>query len=137
MVCPGSERKVDDNDRRRLIEFHVTPLIEYAVEELRALIPKGSKRFFLEVGSESLKLNKQQQAAFEFLLATAAYHRSLIVQAWPNMERRSRKRSYAPDLPQYGVHALGMLLEDVERKLRVQIWDLGDEAGIRVIVVNS
>jgi hypothetical protein len=53
------------------------------------------------------------------------------------MERRSRKRSYAADLPQYGVRALGMFLEDMERKLRVEIWDLGDEAGIRAIVVNS
>jgi hypothetical protein len=94
---------MDDNDRRRLIEFHVTPLIEHAVQTLRALIPHGNgidttgKFLFLEVGSESLKLNKQQRAAFEFLLATAAYHRSLIVQAWPNMERRSQKRSYAAD----------------------------------------
>ncbi|WP_131786576.1 hypothetical protein [Protofrankia symbiont of Coriaria ruscifolia] len=134
---------MDDNDRRRLIEFHVTPLIEHAVEELRALIPKGDnikaieKFLFLEVGSESLKLNKQQRAAFEFLLTTVAYHRSLIVQAWPNMERRSRKRSYAADLPQYGVHALGMFLEDMERKLRVEIWDLGDKAGIRAVKINA
>lgn len=153
---------MDDNDRRRLIEFHVTPPIELAVEALRALIPQGddidaaNTYLFLEPGTESLramlaiqrkgarlpesrelKLNKQQRAAFEFLLVIAAYHRSLIVQAWPNVERRSPKRSYAPDLPQYGSRALGMALEDLERKLRVEIWDLADEAGIRALKINA
>jgi hypothetical protein len=150
---------MDDNDRRRLIEFHVTPLIEHAVNVLRAMIPPGRARelgtyllitrrpdntvdaeLSLEVKGTirsektGLNLSKEQHAAFEFLDATAAYHRFVIEQEWPNMERRSRKRSYATDLPQYGGHALGMAFGDAELRLRVDF--IGAMGDVQVIKIN-
>lgn len=149
---------MDDHDRRKLIEFHVTPLVAQAVTVLRALIPPGNEG---ELGTwllirrksdgsvdaelslaikgsirsehRDVELNKAQRAAFEFLAATAAYHQFLIRQAWPNQHRRSRKRPYAEDLPQYGDHAVGMAFGDAEIKLRVDfIGSMGDAELMKI-----
>ena len=142
---------MDDNDRRVLAEFHVTPLIEHAVKTLRALIPPGHEEdgFFSwllitrepdgsigaslnlgtkgTIGSEgkAITLNNGQRAAFELLEVTAAYHWSLIKAAWTNMHVRSPKKAYAPDVAEYGIRAAGMAFEDAEQKLGVTFFVLG------------
>ncbi|WP_131770310.1 hypothetical protein [Candidatus Protofrankia californiensis] len=153
---------MDDNDRRRLIEFHVTPLIEHAVRTLRALIPQGddidaaSTYLFIEPGPESLRarltvrrkeasksehrdvrLNRKQREAFGFLEATVVYQRSLIASAWTNVSRRSPTKTYAPDMPQDRQYALGKVFEDAERKLRIEVWDVAEETTIRALKINA
>ena len=156
MVRPGSEYgSMDDEFRRRLLKFAETPLVEHAVEVLRSIIPPGHENdkwrtdLLIQLNGDgsiraglslagtdhkAVQLNGEQRAAFEFLLATATYHRSLITQAWPNMERRSNKRPYAPDLPQYGGRAIGMVIDELELRLRVEIYAMShpDTRAIKV-----
>lgn len=147
---------MDDNYRRRLLRFSETPMVEQAVRTLRSCVPSGFEegKLCLELsvdgtihtgllmpdnrpspGRNAIKVGQKQRAAFDFLLTTAAYHRLLIVEAWPNMERRSPKRSYAPDLPQYGLHAIGMVVEDLERQLRITICNI-QVPDLKAIIVS-
>ncbi|MYX25810.1 hypothetical protein GTY75_03845 [Streptomyces sp. SID8381] len=147
---------MDDNDRRRLLQFSETPLVEHAVGTLRSCVPSEYKdgKLFLELGVDgtihvgvlmpgdrpspgrkAIKINQAQRTAFDFLLATAAYHRLLISQAWPNMERQSRKRTYAPDLPQYGRHAIGKVVDDLEQRLRIRVCNI-EIPDLKAIIVS-
>ncbi|MYZ33937.1 MULTISPECIES: hypothetical protein [unclassified Streptomyces] len=135
---------MDDDYRRRLLKFGVTPMAEQAAAALRALLPTedGTVMYLLvekrmdrwlcdaalrrRVGGTGwkdtpLNLTNERAAAAELLMAAGAYHYFLIRGAWRYWHQRNPNCTYAPDLPQYGKKAVRVVSLDVRQQLRIEI----------------